>query len=157
MTSLRILAGGLMLSSVLIGAALYVVVDGLGDYPSTPVALGLSAVVAIALVLAEAVGFRAKEPVPEPDPAARGQQELQQYLTAMSLRFAITEAPIIIALAMTFTLDGGMWPYVITTVPALAVMAFEIWPTRRNIEKYARAVEADGRSSQLRELLLPGR
>jgi len=59
------------------------------------------------------------------------------------------------AIAVCFVRDDpGLWPYIIAGVPAIAVMAFEIWPSRRNIDKFARALEANGQPSELRERLL---
>ena len=155
--SLKRLCGALLLTPLGIGVALYFAMDGLGDYPATPLALALSAAVLVSLGLAETIGFRASQPESAAvDDEARAGEEVLQYHNATVLRFAITEAPIIIAIAVCFTRDDGMWPYVMTGVPAVVITAYEIWPSRRNIEKYARAVEATGQPSYLRQRLLDG-
>jgi len=151
---IRVLCLALLAAPVVIGNAVYIVLDGLGPYPPTALAFGLSALVLATLVLAEAVGFRPPRSQGAADTETEADQEVLHYLNATMLRFALTESPIIFALAVCFVRDDGAWPYVITTVPAMVVMAFEIWPSRRNIEKFARAVEASGRQSYVRERLL---
>jgi len=155
---LQWLTVALVLSLVVVGRATYHALDGLGEYPPTWLALTLTALVVVSLVQAETLGFR---PLP-----ARGRRQTAQdpgtealdaYQRSMMLRWALTSAPTIIALAVCFVRDEGAWPYVITAVLALPIMAFETWPSRRNIDKFARALEAHGQPSGLRERLLgPG-
>jgi len=155
LSRLRYLAVALLLGPFLFGVALYFVLDGLGSYPAPPLALALSTLVVVALALAESVGFRASRSPESVASDSRASVEVLQYQSAMSLRTAITEAPIIMAIAVCFVRDDpGLWPYIIAGVPAIAVMAFEIWPSRRNIDKFARALEANGQPSELRERLL---
>jgi hypothetical protein len=70
------------------------------------------------------------------------------------VRFALTSAPVPIAGNVSLITDYGAWPAIITVVPVLPLVAFETWPSRRNIEKFAGNLEVDGRPSYLRERLL---
>lgn len=144
--SLRIIvgamAGGLVLVS-LVG----VILTGLDETPE-PLWLGVWAVAALAAVgAALTVGFR----VPALDPSdrdveMRGRAALQ---TSTILRAALTEAPGILGLALSFvTMSGYLALLGLLAVP---VMLWLSWPSRSNVARLEQALDAKGARSGLSE------
>ena len=144
--SLRIIvgamAGGLVLVS-LVG----VILTGLDETPE-PLWMGVWAVAALAAVgAALTVGFR----VPALDPSdrdveMRGRAALQ---TSTILRAALTEAPGILGLALSFvTMSGYLALLGLLAVP---VMLWLSWPSRSNVARLEQALDAKGARSGLSE------
>ena len=144
--SLRIIvgamAGGLVLVS-LVG----VILNGLDETPE-PLWMGVWAVAALAAVgAALTVGFR----VPALDPSdrdveMRGRAALQ---TSTILRAALTEAPGILGLALSFvTMSGYLALLGLLAVP---VMLWLSWPSRSNVARLEQALDAKGARSGLSE------
>ena len=144
--SLRIIvgamAGGLVLVS-LVG----VILTGLDETPE-PLWMGVWAVAALAAVgAALTVGFR----VPALDPSdrdveMRGRAALQ---TSTILRAALTEAPGILGLAVSFvTMSGYLALLGLLAVP---VMLWLSWPSRSNVARLEQALDAKGARSGLSE------
>lgn len=84
---------------------------------------------------------------PTPDETAAGR--LVQHL---AFAFAVLEFPVILAIILAFVLDAGGWPIAYAAIPAAAAMAFSLWPTRNNIDRFARALESLGARTHLREV-----
>jgi len=89
-------------------------------------------------VLAETIGFRALEPLDVAESGVCAEQAFRRYRKAMVLRLALTTSPMIWAAAVCFMRDDGIWPYLEPAVSAIPVMVFEIWPSRRSIDQFAR-------------------
>jgi hypothetical protein len=69
----------------------------------------------------------------------------------MFLRFALTEAPIIAALALSFVLDEGPWPLVVAVVAGVPAMLFHVLVRPSTIERVRAGLEARGARSYLAE------
>ena len=154
--SLRILAIGLCTAPLILVAVLALVLPtGWDDEPPIAVLLGLIALVGFSAVSTELVGFQTEPLDASVATSANDAQRLalSRYQTSMFFRFALTEMPILLGLAASFALDYGLWPLIITAAVGLPVMWFEVWPSRRNANKFASKLETGGIRSWLPEAL----
>lgn len=157
--SVRILAFALITAPLFLVVALFFVLptDWSND-PPVPWVLGLVGTVGVGFVAAETFGFRA-QPLSRVEYASTesgrvaDRAALLQYQSLMFVRFAVTEAPMMVGIAVSFILDYGLWPFLITLVLGLPVMAYETFPTRRNVNRVAERLEADGVRTNLRATL----
>ena len=153
---MRTLAIALCLSPALLVVVLALVLPtAWGDEPPVAVVLGLVAMVGVGFASAEAIGFLT-EPLTA-DVATHHDEaqriSLGRFQSAMMLRFALTEMPILVGLATSFVLDDGIWPLLVTVALGLPVMWFETWPGRRNGRKFAARLESGGVRSGLVDAL----
>ncbi len=121
--------------------------------PPLALTLGVLALVGAGFAAAHVVGYRA--PAIEPGTSAEqaGRESLQRFQTMLVLRFAMTEAPLLVALALSFALDHGPWPYLVAVVPGALSLAFHTWPGRRTVGRTRAALESRGARSYLDEAL----
>ncbi len=143
--SIRVLALAVLGAPVLMAIVVwFAVVPASEDLPVWVVAAEI-AVVVTGWLTAQTVGFRT-EPLTSsdgPDVA------LERFRTGMMLRFAVTEAPIILAMALTFMLPYGAWPFLAALVLGLPLMVHQVWPSRRVVTKVASQLESGGTQSGL--------
>lgn len=108
----------------------------------------------LALLVIEAIGYRA---APLDAGSADGglervqTQAVARFMPGQMLRLALAEAPLLALLALSFVLPYGPWPLLVALVPGIAVLLFVAWPTRRNVQRVADALEAEGTRSYLPE------
>ncbi|GAA2075969.1 hypothetical protein IDH50_12220 [Aeromicrobium tamlense] len=132
-------------------AALVLVVFGGGDEPAARwwVALALFALV---LVAGAWVARSWSRPAPlaadDPDPRDTALRRLSSHIARA---FLVLEIPLVISavLGLAGLIGGGVM--LVTVVAALAALVFGTWPTRRNVDRFAAALEQGGASSGLRE------
>ncbi len=153
--SLRMLAIALGTAPLAVVAAMvFVLPTAWDDEPPVAVVLGLVALVGLAFATAELVGFAAPALTPQQSAVEDAQAaSVAHFQTMMFLRFALTEMPILVGLAVSFVLDHGLWPLLVTVVVGLPVLWFEVWPGRRNATRLARSLESGGVRSWLPEAL----
>lgn len=154
---LKVLAFALITAPLVMFAAMATVLGLSTDPPPLTIIVALLATPVLAYLTAEAIGFRAAPlPAGRPhDASSRAQVSLARYQSSTFVRFAVCELPILVALVACFVLDHGLWPFAIVILPGVALLAYETWPSGRNLDKYATALERDGGSSLLRELGRP--
>ncbi|MEO7269379.1 MAG: hypothetical protein ABIW49_09275 [Knoellia sp.] len=148
--SARMLSGSLMGALVFLGVAMSFV---LGTAASPPVWVPLAQILAGAVMyfVVEAIGYRPQPLDPgmsDVDAATAGRVRWQ---SSMILRFALIEVIAIVSLVAAFVIDGGVWTYAVGALVSLALMAVHVWPGVRSISRTADALEAQGRTSFLRE------
>lgn len=144
------LVGGVL--ALTVAVALAVPIDGTSPDPAR-VGAALAIVVAAAL-LARAVGFRVPAlptSTTSQSPEDVERAALARFQTSTILRFAITEAGIIVVVALTFVMDEGPWPTLVAAPVGAVLLYLNCWPSRANVERVATALEADGVRSGLRE------
>lgn len=147
------------LASTLIGApliittALYFVMTddpsaSWGPWPFVVPALSIAGILA-----AEAVGFTVP-PIPAgTDPERVKRLADERFRTGMILRFALTEAPFIVTVALVFAFPTPEPILLVGGSAALTCLgiAFHCWPWSRPVNKTADVLEADGVKTSLRE------
>jgi hypothetical protein len=124
------------------------------DYPPIWLVVVLVALVGAGAFLSERVWLSAS-----PLPADAGPDELRgeavNIFAAQTVRkLMYCEAPILIAVVVTFTSGYGGWPLVVTGFPGLLVLTWEVWPSLRNTSLTAAMLDSQGAESQLVESFL---
>ena len=151
--SLRLLALSLVTSPVIVlVAVLFVLPPGEGELSPVGAVIALGAV-AIGFLAAQTIGYRVTALEPGLDEGEARRASLLAFQTTMFLRFALTEAPIIAALALSFVLDEGPWPLVVAVVAGVPAMLFHVLVRPSTIERVRAGLEARGARSYLAEAL----
>lgn len=147
----RRLALVLALSPLLICGAVAFTIPTEGAEPVPPWLTGaIVAAVVLGFALAETLGSRVS-PLTADESSDAAALSIARYRTSMMLRFVLTEWPIIATIAVCFVLDHGPWPLVLAVAVGVPVLAYEIWPSGRNVRRVADRLEAGGVRSGLRE------
>jgi hypothetical protein len=95
------------------------------------------------------VGFRAA-PV-QPGSGTPAQVENQSWLAfnrSTLMRFLVCEAVFMASISIAFVATS-YWPVLIGAALALALIGWEAWPTQRNLQRFAAALESGGHPSYL--------
>jgi hypothetical protein len=151
--SLRVL--GLVLGTqplVVLVAVLVVLPPDSGEL-TLPVAAAVLALVAAGFVVAQTVGYRAAALPPGLDEADARHRSLAAYQQAMILRFVVTEVPVIVSLALAFSIDQGPWPFVLAVVAGVPSILFHVLVRRSGVDRVRSALESGGARSHLDEAL----
>lgn len=146
----RVLAGS-VIAMVPILAIVSVLIYDLEEYPSPVVAGGLFVLNLLAFGLAWLIGYRTPAIAAGTEPAAAQRQAMNAMQQSMILRFAITEAPAIIAFVGA-SMTGSAWVYLVGGFWALPSMLWHVWPSRRIARTLERHLDREGGRSHLGEL-----
>lgn len=130
--------------------AVFVLLDALdSDAPPICLIVVLLLVVAAGAVQAERSWLKVA-PLPL-DARDRDRAALDVYVSQTLRKFAYCEGAVLICIILAFAFDYAAWPIVIGALPGLAVLAFETWPSPRNLSLIETMIDADGGSSRLME------
>lgn len=133
-------------------ALLFLAFGGTGaDLPPWWLIAVLLAVVAITGFLAERVWLRARPINPRGDPDEMQAQAVGIFAGQIVRKLAYCEAGVIFAVVVGFVAPYGGWPMLIGGVPGLALLAFETWPSLRNISMTEAMLDSEGAKSGLVE------
>ncbi|RYJ06779.1 MAG: hypothetical protein EON52_04620 [Actinomycetales bacterium] len=105
--------------------------------------------VAVAAYFAEQVWLRTDPLDPAEDPAENERIAVGVYAAHSVRRLMICEAPIIFAILASFVGTSAAWPIVIGGVPGFFLLAFELWPSLRNVSLTAAVLETKGAETKL--------
>lgn len=124
--------------------------DGL-DAPRPPVWQWVVLVVAViaAGVFADRV-WLSGDPLP-PDTDDPTGTAVGVYASQTVRKLMICEAPILLGVIWTFVADHAAWPLMIAGIPGLIVLAFELWPSDRNLSLTETVLDSEGAESRLLE------
>ncbi len=106
-------------------------------------------VIGIGAALAERAWLRVKPlapDTPEPDRVA-----LDTYVSQTMRKFVYCEGALLVCVILAFASDRAGWIILIAGLPGLAVLAFETWPTDRNLSLTEVMLDAKGTKSGLLE------
>ncbi|MGB9011606.1 MAG: hypothetical protein WCB95_01930 [Aeromicrobium sp.] len=107
------------------------------------------AIIALGAVLAERAWLRVTPLVPStPDP---GRAALDIYVSQTVRKFVYCEGALLVCVILAFASDRAGWLILIAGIPGLAVLAFETWPTDRNLSLTEAMLDAKGAKSGLLE------
>lgn len=123
-------------------------VHGLGEFPASWAALVPLALAVGAYSFCELVGFRAPPIQPGGQPAEVENQSWLAFNKSTLLRFAVCEAVFMASISIAFVVSS-YWPVLIGAALALALIGWEAWPTQRNLQRFAAALESGGHPSYL--------
>lgn len=121
------------------------------DLPPWWVLAVLLVAVVVAGFLAERVWLQASPLDPAEDPEELRQQAIGIYAAQTVRKLWICEAAVILAVVASFVGTWGGWPIVVAGVPGLLLLAFETWPSVRNVSMTAAMLETEGASTGLVE------
>ena len=145
----RLVAVQVALTAVFL-LVVFVLLDGLdADAPSLWLIVVSLLVVVAGAVLAERSWLSVPAlaaTVPDPQDAA-----LQAYVAHTVRKFAYCEGALLVCVLLAFISGDAGWLVVIAGLPGLAVLAFETWPSLRNVSLAEVSLDADGASSGLVE------
>lgn len=102
-------------------------------------------------VLAERVWLQASPLDPADDPEENQRRAVGIFAAQTVRKLAICEAPVLLSILLAFIGSWGGWTILLVGVPGLALLAFETWPSLRNLSVSAAMLEADGAESGLVE------
>lgn len=111
----------------------------------------LLGVVAITGLMAERVWLSATPMRPDGDPDEMQAQAVGIFAGQIVRKLAFCETGVIVAVIVGFATPYGGWPMLIGGVPALALLAFETWPSLRNTSMTAAMLDSEGAESGLVE------
>ncbi|GAA1926579.1 hypothetical protein GCM10009737_30550 [Nocardioides lentus] len=147
------LAGALVGAPVVIAVALSFVLlprEGAtwGPWPLVVAALAVGGV-----VLAELLGYRTPPLTPGTDAGTARTVSAQRWQTAAMLRFVLTEAPLLLTIALAFVVETPepFWLVAGAAAVAVAGLLLHVWPWSRPVNRFAEALERDGARTTLRE------
>ena len=122
-----------------------------GTFPPWWMIAVLLGVVAITAFLAERVWLSARPMNRDGDPDEMQAEAVGIFASQIVRKLAYCEAGVIFAVGVGFVATYGGWPILIGGVPGLALLAFETWPSLRNISMTAAMLDAEGADSGLVE------
>ena len=151
---LRIMAAVLLTVPVIVLVTMWFVLSDTLTAPTPwPFVIGVLALAVVGELVVRSVGYRTVV-------LARGltkdqamAQSRLSYQAALFRRSAIAELPMIVSLALAFTIPGGFYIVLFGTAATLNLLALHIWPSERSIERVQTSLELDGAHSYLREAL----
>lgn len=153
--SLKVLSTALMSSLVLVLVAVTFVLteDGTGAAPVWAFAV-VVAVAAADSALIGIAGYRFRPVAPGTPEIDARRTSVAQVQTLTILRFALSEAVALVAVALAFVVEeGGIGLVVLGVLVAELMMFWHVWPSDRLITRTQEALESEGARSYLREAL----
>ncbi|GAB3424416.1 hypothetical protein [Flindersiella endophytica] len=151
LTAMQPMIYSLLAAPILLGVAVWFTVPSM-DEPPIWTAIVPLALVVVGFLLAESVGYAAPTLPGQTDRPEAMRRAVGIWRSKLMFRFAVTEAPILVGLTMSFIADSR-WPFLVGLVAGWPVLAFEILPHRRSIEKLRARLDGAGASSFLDEAL----
>ncbi len=133
-------------------AGFLVVVFGLlGGLDADLPPIWLMAVSIVVIVIGAVLAERAWLKLTPLDPTASTGTALDAFVAHTTRKFVICEGALLICILLAFASNSAGWLVVIAGVPALAVLAFETWPSPRNLSLTAAMLDTNGAESGLLE------
>lgn len=131
---------------------LYFALDGVdADVPSWWVIVLLLLAVAGSGFLAERVWLRSEPLDPDEDPDENKALAVGVFASQTVRKLWICNASIAFAILVSFIGNHAAWPLLIGGVPGLVLMAWEVWPTLRNLSMTEVILDDEGATSGLVE------
>jgi hypothetical protein len=151
LTAMQPMIYSLLGAPVLLAVAVWFTVTSMED-PPIWTAVVVLALVVVGFLLAETVGYAAPALPSQTNRDEAKHRAVMIWRSRLMFRFAVTEAPILMGLTMSFVAESR-WPFLVGLVAGWPVLAFEILPHRRSIEKLRARLDSGGASSFLDEAL----
>ncbi len=107
--------------------------------------------VAVSAFFAERVWLSAEPMRPDGDPEELQAEAVGIFAGQVVRKLAYCMIGVVFSVIVGFVSSYGGWPVLIGGVPALALIAFETWPSLRNTSMTAAMLDAEGADSGLVE------
>ncbi len=132
--------------------ALFAICGGTdADYPPPWLSAALIVPLMVAAVFAERVWLNGS-PLPAGPDRSRLQSEAVDVFASQTFRKLLyVEAAMLPAVVVAFVGSYGAWPIVIAGFPGILLLAWETYPTRRNVSRTAAMLDSRGAESGLVE------
>lgn len=141
----------------LFSAAIFFMLGGMSeDFPPLWLAGALLVPIVVAAWYSERVWMQGQPLNPHDDLAAQREQGVAVFAAQTVRKLIYCEIPIMIGVIAGFFLTYGGWPVLITAPPALAVLAFEVWPSLRNAAMTEVMLNSRGAKSDVLESFIIG-
>lgn len=151
LTSLRITMGTLLVSPVVLTLMLtFVLWPDREPLPPWSI-LAVFVLTAAGFLLAQLTGYP-KRPVAGKTPEERGRASVERFRSELILRFALTEAPVVMSIILSFIVRNPIPLYAGASL-SIVSMAWHTWPGERTIAEAQERYSADGQPAYLREAL----
>lgn len=124
------------------------------DYPPIWLALVLVVLVGLGAFMAERVWLTASPLPPHGDPDDLRDEAVGIFAGQTVRKLMYCEAPMLVAVIVSFVVDHGGWPIAIAGFPGMLVLVWEVWPSLRNTSMTAAMLDSKGAESQLVESFL---
>lgn len=144
--SIAVLTMPLLLGAVVLTAAPY------WEAPPAFLPIVLAAVAIGGVLIAETVGFQVPAIAPGTATADAARQGLGAYRSRWLVRAFATEIVLLVGVVLSFVLVSS-WPYAVAFVLGWPIMVFEVWPSRRVLDKVTAGLEWNGAPSHLDDAL----
>lgn len=144
--SFAVLTMPLLLGAVVLTAAPY------WEAPPAFLPIVLAAVGIGGVLIAETVGFQVPAIAPGTSATDAARQALLAYRTRWLLRAFATEIVVLVGVVLSFVLVSS-WPYAVAFVLGWPIMIYEVWPSRRILDKIVAGLEWNGAPSHLEDAL----
>jgi hypothetical protein len=139
------LTGGFM-------ALIFLALGGLdADLPPWWLVGALLALVVVAGVLSERVWLQSSPLDPSTDPEELERQAVGVFAAQTVRKLMFCEGAVLVAILVSFVGSWGGWLILLVGVPGLLLLAFETWPSLRNLTTTEAMLEADGAETRLVE------
>lgn len=148
---IRTMTASVLVMPLALAVAVFLAVPW-GDYPPPFLPLILGAVAVGGVLVAETAGYAAPSLPPGTDRRSAADRALAAYRGRWLVRAMSTELVVLVGLLLAFML-GSRWPYVVALVLGLPIMAIELWPSRRVVDRIAARLELAGTPSFLDDAL----
>lgn len=150
----RTLAGSLMAAPVLLGVALFFVLSGEeGVWDANPIAAAFAALGVVTHFVLTSVIWKIIPPLePGLDADTTWSKALAGMQPNMMLRFALTEAVLILGVATAFVVSsGGLTIFVVAAIATLVLMWLHVYPNESVVRRTQERLEAKGARTGLAE------
>jgi len=133
-------------------ALMFFAFGGIGEpFPPWWLVAVLLGVVAVSAFFAERVWLSAEPMNPDGDPEEMQSEAVGIFAGQVVRKLAFCMIGVVFSVIVGFAGSYGGWPMLIGGVPALALIAFETWPSLRNTSMTAAMLDAEGADSGLVE------
>lgn len=119
------------------------------DYPPPWLSALLVVPIVVAAVFAERVWLSAKPLDPSAGQARLRAEALDVYASQTVRKMLIVEASMLPGVIVGFVGAYGAWPIVVVGFPGILLLAWEIWPTLRNLTRTSAMLDSGGTDSGL--------
>lgn len=139
------------ITTAFLGAIFWMFNGTNADYPPIWISILLMVAIAVGAFFSERVWLMGPPLDPAELPETNQALALEAFANQTVRKLIYSEAPLIIAVIISFVGNYGGWPVLVAALPGLAVQAWETWPHLRSTSMAAAIFDSKGAESRLVE------